>query len=361
MDPPHILITGGSGFLGTAIISVLLSTKKYTITALDISLPPLGTQTFSSNPRVRYTRCDILDAPSLSKVFAETRPTAVIHTAGIFYVGTRRYSMKDRDAVFKVNVEGTRNVLEASKEHGIKAFVHTSSITVLCDDLSRDFRNVDETWPLGKTDTCYGQSKALAESLVLSSNSPSLATTALRPAPIFGPTDRICIPTIHACIDAGQTPFILGSGANLQDYVYVDNVAHAHVLALENLLSSTTNRTAAGEAMFISNDEPVAARALCLAIWREFGHVPRFEVQLPVALARCMGIAAEWTAWATGQEASLCRGMVSEGCRDCYVSVEKAKRLIGYEVKVGLEEGIKISCREYRERLEARKRPSVWS
>lgn len=113
--------------------------------------------------------------------------------------------------------------------------------------------------------------------------------------------------------------------------------------------------------MFISNDEPVTARALCLAVWREFGHVPKFEVRLPVTLARWMGIAAEWTAWAAGQEASLSRGMVSEGCRDCYVSVEKAKQLIGYEVQVGLEEGIKISCREYRERLEARKRPSVWS
>ncbi|EMD91215.1 hypothetical protein COCC4DRAFT_71421 [Bipolaris maydis ATCC 48331] len=362
MDPPHVLITGGSGFLGTSIISALLNTTKYTITALDISLPPLGTQTFSSNPRVRYTRCDILDVPSLSKVFAETKPTAVIHTAAIFHVGTRRYSMKDRDAVFKVNVEGTRNVLEASKEHGVKAFVYTSSITVLCDDLSRDFKNADETWPLGKVDTSYGQSKALAESLVLTSNSPSLATTALRSAPIFGPTDRICIPTIHACIDAGQTPFILGPGTNLQDYVYVDNVAHAHVLAVRNLLVTTAaERTAAGEAMFISNDEPVTARALCLAIWREFGHVPKFEVQLPVALARCMGIAAEWTAWATGQEPNLSRGMVSEGCRDCYVSVEKAKRLIGYEVQVGLDEGIKISCREYRERLEARKRPSVWS
>ncbi|XP_014556744.1 hypothetical protein COCVIDRAFT_99091 [Bipolaris victoriae FI3] len=359
MDSPHILITGGSGFLGTSIISALLNTTKYTITALDISLPSLGTQTFSSNPRVRYTRCDILDVPSLSKVFAETKPTAVIHTAGIFYVGTRRYSMKDRDTVFKVNVEGTRNVLEASKEHDVKAFVYTSSIAVLCDDFSRDFKNADETWPLGNTDTTYGQSKALAESLVLSSNSPSFATTALRPAPIFGPTDRICIPTIHACIDAGQTPFILGPGTNLQDYVYVDNVAHAHVLALENLLS--TARTAAGEAMFISNNEPVTARALCLAIWREFGHVPKFEVQLPVVLARWMGIAAEWTAWAMGSEANLSRGMVSEGCRDCYVSVEKARRLIGYEAKVGLEEGIKISCREYRERLESRKRPSVWS
>ena len=167
MDPPHILITGGSGFLGTSIISALLNTTKYTITALDISLPPLGTQTFSSNPRVRYTRCDILDVPSISKVFAETKPTAVIHTAGIFHVGTRRYSMKDRDAVFKVNVEGTRNVLDASKEHGVKAFVYTSSITVLCDDLSRDFKNADETWPLGKTDTSYGQSKVCSISLPL--------------------------------------------------------------------------------------------------------------------------------------------------------------------------------------------------
>jgi hypothetical protein len=159
MDPPHVLITGGCGFLGTSIISALLATKQYTVTALDITLPSLGSTAFSTNPAVRYVRCDVLDPTSLADVFSKARPTAVIHTAAVFYVGTKRYSMQDRDAVFKVNVEGTRNVLDVSREYGVKAFVYTSSIAAVMDELDQDFRNVDERWPIGRAQTSYGQSK----------------------------------------------------------------------------------------------------------------------------------------------------------------------------------------------------------
>ncbi|CAN9357207.1 unnamed protein product [Alternaria alternata] len=216
-----------------------------------------------------------MDSSSLSSVFSEARPAVVIHTVGVFPLGTKRYSMRGKDAIFKINVEGTRNVVEASRECGAKAFVYTSSVTVVLDELDRDFRNVDERWPTGGVHTSYGQSKALAESIVLSANTHDFATCALRSAPIFGRNDTVCIPTIHSCISAYQTPFILGTGTNLQDFVYIENVADAHVLAVGNLLNS---QTAAGEAMFITNGEPVTARALCLAVWKEFGHVPRFHL-----------------------------------------------------------------------------------
>ncbi|CAN9360281.1 unnamed protein product [Alternaria alternata] len=179
-----------------------------------------------------------MDSSSLSSVFSEARPAVVIHTVGVFPLGTKRYSMRGKDAIFKINVEGTRNVVEASRECGAKAFVYTSSVTVVLDELDRDFRNVDERWPTGGVHTSYGQSKV---------------------------TDFLF---------SYQTPFILGTGTNLQDFVYIENVADAHVLAVGNLLNS---QTAAGEAMFITNGEPVTARALCLAVWKEFGHVPRFH------------------------------------------------------------------------------------
>ncbi|CAN9421746.1 unnamed protein product [Alternaria alternata] len=273
MDPTRVLVTGGCGFLGTAIVSALLRSKRYSITVIDVNPPSLGSDTFTNS--VRYVRCNIMDSSSLSSVFSEARPAVVIHTVGVFPLGTKRYSMRGKDAIFKINVEGTRNVVEASRECGAKAFVYTSSVTVVLDELDRDFRNVDERWPTGGVHTSYGQSKALAESIVLSANTHDFATCALRSAPIFGRNDTVCIPTIHSCISAYQTPFILGTGTNLQDFVYIENVADAHVLAVGNLLNS---QTAAGEAMFITNGEPVTARALCLAVWKEFGHVPRFHL-----------------------------------------------------------------------------------
>lgn len=151
---------------------------------------------------------------------------------------------------------------------------------------------------------------------------------------------------MHACIAAHQTPFILGASAsNLQDYVYVTNVAEAHVLAVGNLLNS---QTAAGQAFFITNGEPVPLRTLCLSIWREFGHHPLFEVNVPERMAWWMGLGAEAFEWITGVESGLSRGIVDDACRDRYVSIHKAMRVLGYRPKVSLDEGIRRSCEWYK-------------
>lgn len=157
MDPTRVLVTGGCGFIGTAIVSALLSTKRYAITAIDINPPSLGSATFTNS--VRYVRCDILDPSSLRSVFSEAQPAIVVHTVGAYLLGTMRYSQKGKDAIFKVNVDGTRNVIEASTACGAKGLVYTSSVTVVLDKLDQDFRNVDERWPPGDVDTSYGRSK----------------------------------------------------------------------------------------------------------------------------------------------------------------------------------------------------------
>ncbi len=129
MEKVPILVTGGCGFLGTAIVSALLDTNKYTITAIDISPPSLGGASFTS--QVNYVRCNILDTAELEAVFKKARPQIVIHTVGVFPLGIKRYSMKGKEVVFEVNIEGTRNVLKASKECGAKGLVYTSSVTVV--------------------------------------------------------------------------------------------------------------------------------------------------------------------------------------------------------------------------------------
>jgi len=339
MSQTNILITGGCGFLGTSLISSLLATNRYSITAIDITPPSLGTRTFPSH--VRYVRADVLDPSALQTVFTEAQPAIVIHAVAIFPIGVARYSTKGRDAVFKVNVEGTRNVVNAARECGARGLVYTSSTTVVVDSLAHDFRNVDEKWPAGDVDTSYGQSKALAEDVVLAANDSDFKTCVLRVAPMFGENDTILIPAVHALIAARQTGFVLGTAENLQDFVYVGNVADAHVLAVANLLNS---QTVAGEALFISNGEPVSLRDLCLAIWKEFGHVPKYSVRIPEGVAWWIAVITEVAGWVTGIEGTLSRGVVSEACRDRYVSIVKAGRLLGYRPRVGLVEAVKISC-----------------
>lgn len=181
----------------------------------------------------------------------------------------------------------------------------------------------------------------MAEDLVLAANTPDFATCALRAAPIFGPHDPVAIPTIHGCIAKGETPFILGDDTNLQDYVYVSNVADAHVLAARNLLNSAT---AAGEAFFITNGEPVTVRDICITVWKEFDHVPPFQVRIPEGLAWWVGLGAEWWSWISGTKGTFSRGVIADATKDRYVSIAKARRVLGYEPRVSLPEAFRTSC-----------------
>ncbi len=176
---------------------------------------------------------------------------------------------------------------------------------------------------------------------MLDANDDKIATCALRPSVLFGPGDHQLIPSIHACIAKGESPFVIGDGENLWDLTYVGNAADAHVLAATNLLSS---RTAAGEAIFISNEEPIAFRDFCLAIWANFGHYPSFELHIPVFLAVFAGYVAEYVTWFTGTPATLRRGSVLDACATRYCSGEKARNIFGYRPKIGIEEGIRVSC-----------------
>jgi len=123
--------------------------------------------------------------------------------------------------------------------------------------------------------------------------------------------------------------------------VFVSNVADAHVLAVQNLLGKGT---AAGEAFFISNGEPVPFRDFCVAVWKEFGHYPPFELRIPKDLAVGMGAVAEWLGWALGRKTSLSRGSVRDACAVRYVSIEKARKVLGYQARVSLPEALNITC-----------------
>lgn len=175
-----------------------------------------------------------------------------------------------------------------------------------------------------------------------------MSTCALRPSAVFGPGDPQLIPSLHACIAKGETPFVIGDGLNMWDVTYVANVADAHLLALENLLSTNT---AAGRAIFISNNQPLSFRDFSLAVWNEFGHCPRFEIKIPERLATLAGCVAECATWISGGASTLSRGSVRDACQAKYCSGANARKILDYKPRVGMEEGIRASCKEYASRL----------
>lgn len=135
--------------------------------------------------------------------------------------------------------------------------------------------------------------------------------------------------------------FFIGNGFSLWDITHVENAADAHVLAIENLLSS---RTAAGEAFFIQNNEPIVFRDFCLAIWAHFGHIPPFEMHISRSLAYFARLACETVTWLMGTTTTLSRGSVQDACATRYASGNKAKGILGYEARIGIEEAVRLSC-----------------
>ncbi|KAJ5137681.1 uncharacterized protein N7443_010028 [Penicillium atrosanguineum] len=341
-----VLISGGTGFVGSAIIRALAEKHpSCAITVIDRS-PPRPQHDLPK--QVECMQVDVTNAREVGKAFLTVNPDVAIHTAGIVPCLADRFGRRLERTVWKTNVEGTRNMLNAAAENGAEAFIFTSTCCVTTDDLRISYPNINERWPTSPASLIYGESKAAAEALVLEASSDEMATCALRPSVLFGPGDYQLVPAIHACIRRYETPFIIGNGFNLWDVTHVSNIADAHVLAVENLV---TSRTAAGEAFFIQNNEPIAFRDFCLAIWAHFGHIPPFEIRIPEGLAYFAGLACEITSWVTGSTTTLSRGSVRDACAVRYASGDKAKAILGYEARIGIEEGLRQSCEEYARRI----------
>lgn len=341
-DNVHVLVTGGSGFLGRAIVAALLDQHpKWQISVLDRTTPDGKTL-----PRLaHFCEVDIISPGSVNRAFEQCTPDVVVHTAGMVPSRHSRYSKREEDweLVKSINCDGTRNVLDATLTSGCMNFVYTSSCTVATDDLDHDYYYMDETMPIGFASLHYGKSKGLAEQYVLDPQhaEKGLNACALRPCTILGPGDTAVISVIHELIAKGETTFIVGDGDNVYDFMYLSNAVDAHLLAVENLL---TTKTAAGQAFFISNQEPIYFWDLFAYIWAQFGHVPTRRTRIPTGVAYFAALVAEAYTWLSGVTPTLHTGSVKDGVRTQFSNNDKARSILGYVPRVGLAEGVRLAC-----------------
>ncbi len=236
-----ILLTGGSGFLGRAILRELLDDSSALLLE-EVRVFDREALKELFDERITYIKGDIRDINLLQEACKGV--DVVIHSAAIVDWGT----LSEKE-IMAVNFEGTVNVIDACRYHHVKALVFTSSLDVLFD--GRPLINVDESRPFpDKHSTSYCESKYLAEKKVIEANEDLLKTCSLRPADIYGEGDPYHIGSL---INMARSGFYvrLGTGRSLCQHVYVGNVAHAHVLAAATLLNG--NKKIHGQAYFITD------------------------------------------------------------------------------------------------------------
>lgn len=185
----------------------------------------------------------------------------------VFHIAS--YGMSGREQLNRkltedVNVKGTENVIQACKSTGVSSLVYTSTYNVIFG--GQIIENGDESLPylpLHLHPDHYSRTKSLAEMKVLEANGAELGhgkgvlrTCALRPAGIYGPGEQRHLPRIVSYIERGLFKFVYGDPLSLVEFVHVDNLVQAHILAFE-ALKATKKHIAAGQAYFISDGRPV--------------------------------------------------------------------------------------------------------
>ncbi|KAJ3022033.1 erg26, C-3 sterol dehydrogenase [Thoreauomyces humboldtii] len=320
------LVIGGGGFLGARIVDLLLGLPNQpSVTIFDLRAPP------KPDSRARVITGDITDTASVSAACKGI--DVVIHTAAVI-------EGFPTPVYWKVNYEGTRTILEACRKEGVKKLVYTSSASVTYN--GQDLRNGTEKDPYCTThmDT-YNETKAAAEHLVMESNGHGgVATVALRPAGIFGPNDNNASKGLYDAAKKGNWKFMIGDNSTLFDWTYVDNVAHAHILAAQNIALPGVS----GEAFYITNDTPTFFWDVPKYLYNELGYKNTLSIAIPRAVGLALGSFMDLIVALMRPVAKLnptfTNFRVKVITNNRYLDIQKAKRVLGYRPIISLEEGL---------------------
>jgi nucleoside-diphosphate-sugar epimerase len=326
-----VLVTGGGGFVGSYLVGRLLARGD------DV-------RSFGRSPQ------PALEAKGVEVVCGDLADADAVRAAcagvdAVFHVAAKAGVWGSWDSFYQPNVVGTRNVVKACRAEGVERLVYTSTPSVVFN--GEPIQNGGQEMPYGRNWLChYAHTKAIAEQEALGANSDSLKVVALRPHLVFGPGDPHLLPRVIDSVKAGRLK-IVGDGQNRVDVSYVDDVAAAHIEALEALDAGR----GAGQAYFISQGEPVDLWPWLNEILKGLGHPPLTR-RIPLRLAYLAGALAEgvWTLFAKKGEPPITRFVAVELAKDHYFDLQPARRDLGYEPAHTMDQALEATIADLKSR-----------
>jgi nucleoside-diphosphate-sugar epimerase len=315
-----ILVTGGTGFLGSRLVPKLVA-DGHEVLAL--------TRSASSHDKLRALGASPLDA-DLESGAPLSLPAidAVVHAAALFrFAGPR-------EPFFRTNVDGTAALLTAAEDAGAKTFVYISAAGIIMDENGAPVRNADESAPTYPNHfSGYLASKARAERLVLAADKPGFRTIALRPPAIWGPGDPFSR-ELPSAIKSGQFAFI-DRGEYAFATCHVENVIEAVECGLE--------QGAGGRAFFIGDPEPQTFRAFIASLANLQGLSIDKLRSMPYWLASTVGrlLDAFWVVTRRKSDPPISRSMMRMIGREFSINDAAARRELGYVGRISRAHGLR--------------------
>jgi nucleoside-diphosphate-sugar epimerase len=308
------LVTGASGFIGSRLLARLI----------DDGVEARGLD-FSTDLRRQVYAGDIAEPGEWQD--AAGKAEVVIHAAAV--LDARRATP---EVAWRTNVLGTRHVLDAAIAGGVRRFVHISTAAVFGD---ADFPDeVPETYPAHPDGDPFTQSKLASEQVVLQAHAAGeIECTILRPADVYGPGSRRW--TVRPFEAIRSNRFVLPArGEGIFSPLYVDNLVDAIGLACDR-------EEAAGEVFTISDGIGITCREFFGRYSRMLGKQP--PPALPSLAAAGLAAVPEAAARIGGLHTDYRRDSLRPLARPGTYSIAKARRLLGYEPRVGLDEGMQLT------------------
>jgi 2-alkyl-3-oxoalkanoate reductase len=318
-----IFITGGGGFLGFAIVRQLCEQGHEVVSfsrGVYPALDELG---------VTHIRGDLSDYTTLKR--------AMMGCEVVFHVAAKTGIWGKYKDFYEANVVGTKNVLQACRELGIRNLVFTSSPSVIYDGRNSEGNNEALPYPPAYT-AHYPKTKAIAEKLIMAANGAFLKTVSLRPHLVWGPGDQHFLPRLFEKAKTGRLR-ILGNSPNLVDCIYISNAARAHLQAFAQLLSDPDR--VEGKTYFISQGNPIPIAHLINRLLDTGGHPP-VNKHIHPFVARSAGRVLEtvYRFFDISAEPAITLFLAQQLSTAHWYNISAAQNDFGYTVEISLDEGM---------------------